>query len=333
MIAPRSCVFHRETQPEDPMSRRISAIATALAVALLASLFTLVLVGVPRTAEASSCFIPTSTEGLEAVYVAEVVTKTYVETIVDLGIDADVYEYEINVVEVLFGSVPDNLKLVIAEQNGINLGLQLSEGAVYGILAYGFDGNIGSAGVCTAQSEAYARELTGAGPAACTITGTPDDDTLSGTPGRDVICGLGGNDTIDGLGGPDILRGDDGDDILTGDAGSDVLEGGAGNDVLLGNAGSDVLLGASGRDRLVGGSGSDDLRGGSGRDRLFGGSGNDGLRGGGANDRLFGGKGFDFLAGGKGDDILRGGADNDFLDGQAGNNLCADENGDELAAC
>jgi hypothetical protein len=266
---------------------RLLAVLSLLAGAL--ALIAVVGAVVPTRADASSCALPRPQDlgEIEAVFLAEVESKVLLETRNELGAPADVYEYGIGVFEVLHGAVPDGVKIELSEQNGINLGTTLGVGRVYGFAVYEFDGKVATPTLCGVLSEAFARNLTGADPAPCTITGTAGNDVLTGTPGRDVICGFGGDDVLNGGGGPDILRGGAGDDILRGGPGADVMRGDAGRDRLLGGAGADQLYGGADRDRLLGQRGTDTLRGGPAVDRLVG-AGNDLLLGGGSLDWING---------------------------------------------
>ncbi len=223
-----------------------------LVVALIASITAIATALNPSPAGATSCAPPQPGDSeLELILIGTVASRTRSGVdIPSLGAPADFYTHRLTNVRVLKGVVPTDLRIVAPEQNGINLGLTLTEGRRYGFAFYRVDSNRLEVGVCTALTPGEVRALVAA-PPACTITGTPGDDVLKGTPGNDVICGYGGNDTLHGLGGNDILRGGDG------------------NDTLLGGTGRDILLGHRGNDLLRGGKGGDALRGGPGTDRCF----------------------------------------------------------------
>ena len=105
------------------------------------------------------------------------------------------------------------------------------------------------------SGDIYVKELGGATPGGCTLTGTEGDDILEGTRGNDVICGLGGSDKLlGGRGGDDLLLGGEGGDRLVGGSGADILRGEGGDDIL------DTRDGVRGNDSADGGDGLDRCR-------------------------------------------------------------------------
>ncbi|MEO0677276.1 MAG: calcium-binding protein [Pseudomonadota bacterium] len=167
------------------------------------------------------------------------------------------------------------------------------------------------------------------GAGADDIAGGAGDDILSGNSGADTIAGGSGDDDIDGGSSSDILRGGSGDDSLNGSGGNDTLKGGSGDDTLVGGRGNDDLEGKSGDDSLRGDDGNDTLSGGAGDDTLLGSIGDDNLRGGGGDDELRGEKNNDTLLGGAGDDALFGGSGRDLLMGGSGDDTLSGSTGQD----
>lgn len=145
------------------------------------------------SAHATSCARPGPEQltELAAVVTGTVTAKVSTGVVQDsFGEPAEIFDYPLADVEVLYGEiVADEVTVVLAEQNGINLGGDLIVGTRYGFTLYEASGSELPIDICSFDTADAIRELTGVEPGegselSPSPTTTPSTTTTS-TPGLD----------------------------------------------------------------------------------------------------------------------------------------------------